>query len=252
FIDDAARYLALVRAKDDLQENIGSSLQVLHEKGVSHLGTMLKNDASDLGTIAKALGLSGGVNLLEMTKSKIVSPLETVYWSMVPYRLGAPPHKHKIKFRAKWCPPKEAATDPVNPSPNFLRETMIRQLAAGAGPRQFDFEVQRGTSEMSIEDSTVKWNEEEAPFVRVAKITIPEQVFDTPARNNFGESLSYTPWHALPQHRPLGAVNRIRRVVYERISKLRHELNETQRREPTAYDPEMRGISDWTHDTATV
>jgi Catalase len=200
FIDDAARYLALVRAKDDIQENIGNFLQVLHEKGVSHLGTMLKNDVSDLGTIARALGLSGGVNLLEMTKSKIMSPLETVYWSMVPYRLGDPPHKHKIKFRAKWCPSKEATTTPLNPSPNFLRETMIRQLAAGAGPRQFDFEIQRGTPEMSIENSTVKWSEEEAPFVKVAKITIPEQVFDTPARDNFGKNLSFTPWHALHEH----------------------------------------------------
>ena len=35
------------------------------------------------------------------------------------------------------------------------------------------------------------------------------------------------------EHRPLGGVNRTRRVVYEVISELRHGLNGTPRREPT-------------------
>jgi hypothetical protein len=248
FIDAAARYLALVHTKDAVAQMLHQTKDglshLLHDKDANALRTALENDVLGLGKIVKegpALGLTGVTNLLKMTSSEIASPLETVYWSMVPYRLGDPPHKQKIKFRAKFCPPKVAATKPSNPSPNFLRETMIKQLAAGAGPRQFDFEVQRGTPDMSVESSTVLWKEEEAPFVKVATITIPEQVFATDARDNFGESLSFTPWHALPQHRPLGAVNRIRQVVYDTISKLRHELNRTPRREPTVRDPEMSG-----------
>ena len=50
------------------------------------------------------------------------------------------------------------------------------------------------------------------------------------------EQISYTPWHALPEHAPLGGVNRVRRVVYESISRLRHELNGVPRREPTSLD----------------
>jgi hypothetical protein len=68
----------------------------------------------------------------------------------------------------------------------------------------------------------------------VATITIPRQQFATTERDEFGENLSFTPWHALPQHRPLGAVNRIRRVVYQTISKLRHDMNGVQQREPSA------------------
>src|SRR5262249_55432085 len=151
--------------------------------------------------------------------SEISSPLETTYWSMVPYRLGDPPQKQKIKFRAKPHPPKDAAVKPHNPSPNFLRETMIEQLALGAGaPRQFDFEVQVGTPAMQVENSIEEWKEEAAPFTKVATIMIPEQEFATRQRDDFGERLSFTPWHALPQHRPLGAINRIRRVVYDTIS----------------------------------
>jgi hypothetical protein len=246
FIDDVARYIALKRTKDageDLKESFWSSL---HEIGLGHLEQTLKRDLDDLGTMLKgltALTPSGFVNFLKMISgptSKISSPLETVYWSMVAYRLGDTlPLKRKIKFRAKPRPPKEPATTPNNPSPNFLRETMIKQLAPGAGARQFDFEVQRGAKNMSVEDSISQWEENEkenTQFKKVATITIPEQEFATKARDDFGENLSFTPWHALPQHRPLGAANRTRRVVYETISKLRHELNNMPRGEPPARD----------------
>jgi hypothetical protein len=89
---------------------------------------------------------------------------------------------------------------------------------------------------MSVETSTIEWKESEAPFIKVATITIPKQTFATPERDQFGENLSFTPWHALPQHRPLGAVNRVRRVVYDTISGLRHELNGAERREPTSLE----------------
>ena len=60
--------------------------------------------------------------------------------------------------------------------------------------------------------------------------------FSTPARDAFGEHLSFIPWHALPEHKPLGAVNRIRRVVYASVSKLRHQHNGVARREPEPDD----------------
>jgi len=44
---------------------------------------------------------------------------------------------------------------------------------------------------------------------------------NTPQQNIVCEELSYSPWHALPEHKPLGAVNRMRKAIYERISALR-------------------------------
>jgi hypothetical protein len=66
----------------------------------------------------------------------------------------------------------------------------------------------------------------------VATIVIPKQNFDTPEQNTFGENLSFNPWHSLPEHRPLGSLNRMRKMVYERISRVRHEMNSVPRREP--------------------
>ena len=96
-----------------------------------------------------------------------------------------------------------------------------------------DFLVQpRTRSAMSVEDSRTEWLEEEAPFYKVATITIPQQTFDTPEQNAFCENLSFTPWHALPEHRPLGSVNRLRKVIYAHISRTRREANSVSLQEP--------------------
>ena len=206
FVDDPAKYFAVIQAT-------GSS--------------------NPLAKVAELIdiGLDGALIVRAITSSKIASPLEARYWSVVPYRLGDPPNKQAIKFSAR--PQQPATAIPSDPTPNFLRETMIKQLAAGDA--RFDFEVQPRTSpDMSVENSMIEWNEADTPFLKVATITVQQQIFATPERDQFGENLSFTPWHSLPQHRPLGAINRVRRVVYQTVSELRHSLNGTQPREPVA------------------
>ena len=87
---------------------------------------------------------------------------------------------------------------------------------------------------MPVEDSLVEWTEADSPFRRVALIRIPKQDISAPENLKIAEQLSFTPWHALPEHRPLGSINRARRVIYEAVSKFRHTSNHSPRREPTA------------------
>jgi len=94
----------------------------------------------------------------------------------------------------------------------------------------------RTSSSMDVEDSRTEWKEAQAPFYRVATIHIPAQVFDTPAQNQFCENLSFTPWHALPEQKPLGVTNRLRKVIYDHMSRVRHEMNATKRQEPPSPD----------------
>ena len=104
------------------------------------------------------------------------------------------------------------------------------------GTACMNFSVQPRTSlAMSVENSQEEWLESDAPFYKVASILIPEQEFDTPDKNDRCENLSFNPWHALPAHRPLGAVNRVRKVVYSHSSQTRHELNEVPVIEPTGH-----------------
>lgn len=178
-----------------------------------------------------ALGLKGAMIARAITKKRIENPLYTRFWSMVPYRLGEDARKQAIKFSARPCLAHANKDIPKDPDANYLRKAMANTLSTGDAC--FEFMVQPRRSEaMRVEDSKTEWLESEAPFIKVATIHIPKQVFDTDAQMAFCEDLSFTPWHSLPEHRPLGGVNRVRRIVYEQISKLRHDLNHAQRKEP--------------------
>ncbi|MCW3111266.1 MAG: catalase, partial [Segetibacter sp.] len=56
-------------------------------------------------------------------------------------------------------------------------------------------------------------------------IEIHPQNFDTPDQIAFGENLTFSPWHCLKEHQPLGGINRARKAAYEAISKFRLERN---------------------------
>jgi catalase len=192
------------------------------------------NSSNPLGVASAAipLGLSGAEILIKIIRQKIANPALARYWSETPYRLGSDTQKQAIKFSAKPCVAVDNTQPPANPDPNYLRLALVDTLAKG--DVCYEFLVQpRPSAAFDVEDSMVEWQEAEAPFYKVATITIPKQVFDTPAQRNFCDNTSFTPWHSLPEHRPLGAANRIRRVVYQTISKLRHQLNNTPRTEPT-------------------
>jgi len=168
-----------------------------------------------------SLGWTGTKNEIATTSLKIDNPLNTRYWSMVPYQLGTSPSAVAVKYSAAPCVASPVVVPDTN-DPNYLRHAMAATLAQGSPGACMKFMVQPRTSDaMSVEDSRYEWLESEAPFYQVATITIPAQNFDTPQQNSACEQLSYSPWHALPEHKPLGAVNRMRKVIYERISAIR-------------------------------
>ena len=154
--------------------------------------------------------------------------LEVRFWSTTPYQFGS----KVVKYSAK--PHQDEVTRiPKNPSQDYLREVMTQHLAGQDAYFDFMVQFQTDPDQMPLEDASVRWSEKASPFRKVATIRIPSQTFDTQERIKIAENLSFTPWHSLPEHRPLGSINRARRVVYETISKFRHDLNNAPRREPT-------------------
>jgi len=87
----------------------------------------------------------------------------------------------------------------------------------------FDFCVQLRQPHMPLEDAAVRWSESRSPFAKVATLHIPKQPFLTPEREALGESLSFSPGHAWPEHQPLGGINRARVAIYKQLSAYRHE-----------------------------
>ncbi|MBD9484007.1 catalase family protein [Pseudomonas sp. PDM14] len=154
------------------------------------------------------------------------SPVATTYSSVAPFKFG----RHNIKYRVipdpQSCPPYELPQQ-NQALPNFLRSALYQQLSLDRTPACFALQVQRQNPDyyMPIEDTSVEWNEEIAPFETVASIKVPAQDFDSREQNLFCDNLSFNPWHALPAHRPIGGINRLRKAVYEAVSVYRHQRN---------------------------
>lgn len=174
--------------------------------------------------------LRATINLLRSSK-KFANPLQIEYFSTTPYLFGSTAVKYCVR-------PHIAQADPIpsNPSPDYLRDAMRAQLSKGEALFDFMVQLQTDAQSMPIEDPSVEWDERVSPFRKVATIRINQQEFDTEVRRNYGENLSFTPWHSLPEHRPLGGVNRARKVVYDFISRFRHEKNKAKREEPAIYE----------------
>ena len=155
------------------------------------------------------------------------NPLEIRYFSTTPYLFG----ERAVKYSAR--PAGVCSSQfPPSPTPEYLREAMKKNLQEGEVEFDFLIQFQADPNKTPIEDPGQEWSESIAPFHKVATIRIPIQSFDSPQQMAFGENLSFTPWHCLPSHRPLGGINRARRVAYQAISVLRHQRNQVPRKEP--------------------
>ena len=90
---------------------------------------------------------------------------------------------------------------------------------------------------MPIEDVSVRWPEELSPHHRVAVLHLPAQDPYSDARRRYADDvLSFSPWHALEAHRPLGSIMRSRRMAYAGSSNFRHTVNGVQKREPSSIE----------------
>lgn len=157
---------------------------------------------------------------------RVQDPLDSRYWSMSPYQYG----DRVCKFSA--VPTSGPSPFNQTDSENFLRDNLISHLKEREATFDFRIQLRTNPATMPVEDACIEWREEEAPFVTVARVTIPPQDFDSPEQRAFCENLSFTAWHGLAAHRPLGGLNRLRRTVYDAVSRLRHEINGTPRVEP--------------------
>lgn len=171
------------------------------------------------------------VRNLVMSMKKFANPLQIRYFSATPYLFGDRAVKYSAIPRVE-----HADTIPGDPDADFLRQAMVRQLGDGDAVFDFCVQFQLDPARMPMEDPGKLWDESLSPFRKVATITIRQQAFSTPERDALGENLSFTPWHALPEHRPLGGINRARKVIYDLISTFRHRENDQPRREPLGFD----------------
>ena len=113
-----------------------------------------------------------------------------------------------------------------------IRPLILDEIREHDQVYEVQIQLARNSKKQPVEEITTEWKEEDAPFVTVARLTIPKQ--DVPDDGNFEimENLSFTPFRCLEENRPIGNLQQSRLKAYEIASKTRHALNNVERREP--------------------
>jgi len=158
------------------------------------------------------------------------SLLNAQFYSVSAFKLGP---ENNVKYSARPC--KESPAAAVDRGdPDFLRKEMVKRLTDGGACFDFLVQLQVPGKNMPVEDTTVEWSTDDSPFIPVAHLDIASQQFE--GNNDLCEGLSFNPWHSLPEHRPIGVMNRIRKAVYLEVSRYRRQANGVPLCEPKDWD----------------
>jgi hypothetical protein len=158
----------------------------------------------------------GAARIAFASRQNPASHLDISYWSTTPYLFGPDRAvKYIVRPVSRAHPRMTALTD------HYLHDELRLRLSMEDVAFDFFVQFQKDARRMPIEDASVEWRERESPYVRVAEVRIPRQAIDAPGRDQACERTSFNPWHCLTEHRPLGAMNRARREIYEAMQQLR-------------------------------
>jgi hypothetical protein len=154
-------------------------------------------------------GFGRGFKILKRLTAGLAMPPSLIvpYFSALPIRFG--------DYAARYALiPVEPESGEKGASADHLHDELAARLAKG--PITYDFKVQFFVDETKtpIEDASVEWD---APWVSIAKLTLAKQELDSSRGKNmaaFIEQLSFDPWHAPVEFRPLGNMMRARNHAY--------------------------------------
>ena len=167
----------------------------------------------------------------QTVSSKIKTPLQPQYYSMLPYQLG----NTAVKFSVRPCAGMQFHSTADSKDQDFLTEAMAQQLDDGAACFDFMLQQRLPGQNMPLDDATAIWSEQKSPFVTVARLHIPPQSFTSEDQQTFCENLSMNPWHGVGDWLPLGSLSKARRLVYHAVSQFRHQQNGASHFEPTGW-----------------
>lgn len=202
----------------------------------------LKKIASGLlqaleGAIEGLGGQSGAVQALGGKRN--TNPLGDIYYSQTPFLYGRNIAKFSLApVSANLLAVKDQLIHPHG-RPNALREEIHTVTSAGNAVWELRVQLCTDLQKMPLENAAQRWDENESPFVTVARIEVGPQPAWTEGRAKVvDDALAFDVWHGLAAHRPLGSINRVRQMVYAKSSGLRRQFNGCPMHEPKSVDLE--------------
>jgi hypothetical protein len=186
--------------------------------------------------VESALEAVGGqsATLQTLGGAKPVHPLGETYYSQTPFRYGDYIAKVALFPVSPSITRLTGDTVDITSRPDALREVVRDELIEHGGTWEFRVQLNTDLETMPIEDASVVWDEAESPFVTVATLEIPPQLsWEHGVTDRTDDALSYSIWHGITAHQPLGGVNRARNETYKQSADFRGNFNGCPMHEPT-------------------
>lgn len=187
-------------------------------------------------TVLEAVGLES-VLIKQLGGQPNVHPLGETYYSQTPFRFGDYIAKFAVAPVSFNLTALTGDTLNAQGRPDALREAIVETMVEADGEWELRVQLCTDLEMMPIEDASKVWDEKASPYVAVARIHAPAQMAWTPERSKaIDDGLSFSPWHTLAAHRPLGAINRLRRSAYEMSARFRGDFNGCPIHEPVGVE----------------
>jgi hypothetical protein len=161
-------------------------------------------------------------------------PLGETYYTQVPLRYGDYIAKLSLAPSSDSLKDLTGSRIDIGHHPYAIREAMIDHFAIHGGDWDVRVQLCRDLETMPIENASTVWPEDQSPFLTVARLHVPPQTAWSEARSAVVEDgMSFSPWHGIDAHRPLGGIMRLRKRVYEASAGVRAEHAGRPMSEPT-------------------
>jgi hypothetical protein len=205
--------------------------------------------ATDSGTLKKAVStaarlaesaietVGGQVQTLKKLGYPETHILGEAFYSQTPLRYGSyiakigfvPASKNLLALKDK------KLEHPGNHS--VLHDTVVRFFKTERAEWNVCVQLATDLEQTPIEDASAVWPEELSPYMTVARLSADaQQAYSAPRRIFVDEHLTFSPWHGLLAHQPLGNINRARRLAYRTAAAFRHMQEGRAEIEPTTID----------------
>jgi len=164
---------------------------------------MLPRLISSFG-LRRALSIVWGA----ITKAKMKSYATHTFHTAAPIAFG------KSAAKLALVPVPNDAPAPAASGADYLRQDLTARLKNGAVSWTLRAQLFVDEKTTPIEDASVPWS---GAWVDLATLTLPRQDPESARGREISElvsQLSFDPWHATEEHRPLGAIMRARGATY--------------------------------------
>jgi hypothetical protein len=124
---------------------------------------------------------------------------------------------------------------PLNLSgnPDGIRQAVVEFFQTNSAVWDMQVQLCTNLETMPIEDASVTWPETESPYRSVARLHMPAQnAWRADRVELLDERMSFSAWHALAAHRPLGGIMRARQAAYAAAARFRVDYNHRTLAEP--------------------